>query len=92
MRRYDSILQISNSTYTYISFGVCVPRVCGDCLCMYHRDRGVLWGSIAIRACLQPGLPYLAAARLHGIFGMTEREVCGTERETERGDCDTWSE
>jgi len=56
----------------------------------YDRDRGVLWGSIATRACLQLRLPYLAAAQLHGIFGMTKREVCGTEqRGTERGDCDS---
>jgi len=56
----------------------------------YDRDRGVFWGSIATRACLQLRLPYLAAAQLHGIFGMTKREVCGTEqRGTERGDCDS---
>ncbi len=85
------MVQISN---IFLDISICVfpVKVCVVSVCMYFydRDRGVLWDSIATRACLQLRLPYLAAAQLHGIFGMTEREVCGTERE--RGDYDTWSE
>ncbi len=76
------MVQISNA---FLDISICVfpVKVCLVSVCMYFydRDRGVLWDSIATRVCLQLRLPYLAAAQLRGIFGMTEREVCGTERE-----------
>lgn len=80
-----SDIRLSN-LFLHISICVCFQVKGVWCLCAYSydRDRGVLWGSIATRACLQLRLPYLAAAQLHGIFGMTKRKVCGTDRERQR--------